>query len=173
MKRMMIFLTIALLAAATVFAGNPDSKRGKRGMRGLDLTEEQRSQIADLKLNLQKEMTTVRAEVAKIRAELKLAMIADSFDEGKVKNLHGKLSDLRSEMSLKRLMNKRAVRDLLTPEQRKKFDMRILSERGKRGGKKGKGLRGGKRFKRGMQGQQAPESRLMEGEAGESEYSEI
>ena len=53
MKRMMIFLMIALLAAATAFAGNPDTKRGKRGMRGLDLTEEQRSQIADLKLNLQ------------------------------------------------------------------------------------------------------------------------
>ena len=100
MKRMMIFLMIALLAAATAFAGNPDTKRGKRGMRGLDLTEEQRSQIADLKLNLQKEMTTVRAEVAKIRAELKLAMVADNFNEGEVKNLHGKLSDLRSEMIL-------------------------------------------------------------------------
>lgn len=173
MKRMIIFLMVALLAAATAFAGNPDTKRGKRGMRGLDLTEEQRSQIADLKLNLQKEMTTVRAEVAQIRAELKLAMIADRFDEGKVKNLHGKLSDLRSEMSLKKLMNKRAVRDLLTPDQRKKFDMRILSERGKRGGKKGKGMRSGKRLKRGMKGQKAPETGLMEGAENESEYSEI
>lgn len=173
MKRMIIFLMVALLVAATAFAGNPETKRGKRGMKGLDLTEEQRSQIADLKLSMQKEMITVRAEVAKVRAELKLAMVADNFDEGKVKSLHGKLSDLRSEMSLKKLMNKRAVRDLLTPEQRKKFDMRILSERGKRGGKKGKGMRGGKRFKRGMKGQQAPETGLMEGAENEAEYSEI
>ncbi|MGH1363501.1 MAG: Spy/CpxP family protein refolding chaperone [Calditrichia bacterium] len=174
MKRALILAITLLLATAVVFAGNPDKKRGKHGLRGLDLTEEQRSQVADLRLDMQKEMITVRAQVAGLRAELKLAMVADKFDEGKVKNLHGKLSELRAKMSLKKLMNKRAVRDLLTPDQQKKFDMKMLSERGQRGGKKGKGMRGGKRGKRGryhgeVQGAEAPE----QAEESEADWSQI
>jgi len=174
MKRALILTVTLLLATAVVFAGNPDTKRGKRGLKGLDLTEEQRSKIADLRLDMQKEMTTVRAQAASLRAELKLAMVADKFDEGKVKNLHGKLSELRAKMSLKKLMNKRAVRNLLTPEQQKKFDMKMLSERGKRVGKRGKGMREGKRGKRGrfhgeMQGAEAPEH----AEETEADWSQI
>jgi hypothetical protein len=41
--------------------------------------------------------------------------------------MQGEISKLRSELAMKMVLHQRAVRDLLTTEQKKKFDEHILS----------------------------------------------
>jgi Spy/CpxP family protein refolding chaperone len=64
-------------------------------------------------------------------------MTADKFDEGKVKKIITQQSDVKKEIQIKRALHQREVRNLLTPEQQKKFDLHLLSkgERGKKGGR--------------------------------------
>ncbi|RMI08900.1 MAG: periplasmic heavy metal sensor [Calditrichaeota bacterium] len=146
--RMLIAGLIGLLITAFggVVLAQPEHDRPMdhhRLGRMLDLSEEQRAKMMDMHLQLKKEMLPLKAELKQLRAELKLALTSDSYDEGKVQKLLDKMASLRKEMALKRIRNQRAVRDMLTPEQRKKFDMFILSGHGKRGHRPG--FRGGPR----------------------------
>jgi Spy/CpxP family protein refolding chaperone len=61
-------------------------------------------------------------------------MTANNFDEGKVKKIVSNLTELEEEIRVKRLLNQRDIRDLLTAEQKQKFDLFTLSRdgRGKR-----------------------------------------
>lgn len=115
-------------------------------MGGMKLTDEQQSKIQDLHLAHQKEVLPLRSELQKQHANLKLELTADKFNESKVKSLQGEISKLMNEMSTKMILHRRAVRDLLTPEQRKHFDQRILS-----GGPMGpgQGMRQGAMMRRG------------------------
>ena len=69
----------------------------------------------------------------------KLTKVMDKFNESKVKSIQGEISKVMNEMASKMILHQRAVRDLLTPEQKKQFDERILSGgmMGNRGGMRG------------------------------------
>jgi Spy/CpxP family protein refolding chaperone len=95
--------------------------------RILDLSDEQKSQMLDLHLQLEKEVLPLQSEIEKLHADLKGEMIAEKFNEASVKKLLDRISDLRQNIQYKRIMNQRAVRDLLTADQKKKFDLHILS----------------------------------------------
>ena len=125
------------------------------------LSDEQRTKIQDLGLAHQKELVPLRAELQKQHANMKLEMTADKFNEGKVKSIQGEVAKLMGDIALKTALHQRAVRDLLTPDQKKQFDQRILSGgtmggRGPMGGGvmgKGKMMgRGGMTGKGGMMG---------------------
>jgi len=114
--------------------GNMGGKMGgmMNGSQGgpmafLKLTDEQKTKVQDLALAHQKDVIAVRAELQKQQAALKLEITADKFNEGKVKSIQGEISKLRSEMAAKMVVHQRAVRDLLTPEQKKQFDQHILA----------------------------------------------
>jgi Spy/CpxP family protein refolding chaperone len=116
-------------------------KGGPGGMMGFpNLTDEQRTKIQDLRLAHQKEMIPLRSDLQKLHANMKLELTADKFNESKVKSIQGDISKAMNEIASKMILHQRAVRDLLTPEQRKHFDTRILS-----GGMMGNGggMRGG------------------------------
>ena len=98
---------------------------GPMGM--LNLTDEQKAKMQDLRLAHQKEVIPLRSELQKQVASLKLEITADKFNESKVKSMQGEISKLRSELAMKMVLHQRAVRDLLTTEQKKKFDEHILS----------------------------------------------
>ena len=97
-------------------------------MAALDLTDEQLAKIQDLELKLEKEIIPLRSQLPSIEADLKQELVADQFNQIKVKNLIDQKAKILSEIELKQLLNQRAVRDLLTPEQRKKFDLHALKE---------------------------------------------
>lgn len=124
---------------------------GQQGapMAFLKLTDEQRTKIQDLGLAHQKELVSLRAELQKQHANMKLEMTADKFNEGKVKSIQGEVTKLMGDIAMKTALHQRAVRDLLTPEQKKQFDQRILS-----GGMMGGGgpMGGGMKGKGGMMG---------------------
>lgn len=148
-------LTTALLVGILVLAGTVQAQRpmGQR-MNGacmtvLDLTDDQQAKVTDLRLQHEKEALPLRSDMDRLRGELRLEMTADNFNEGKVKKLVGEMSTIREKLQLKRLSHQRAVRDLLTPEQQKQFDLHILSGRG-HGGMDGRGNRVGRPGRGGM-----------------------
>jgi Spy/CpxP family protein refolding chaperone len=164
MKRMtavLLILTLVLSVLAfaqqepqkapTPSAGKMEKKKMMQGMmqrRGapgammgvMKLTDEQKAKMQDLRLAHQREMIPLRSDLQKLHASMKLEITADKFNESKVKSLQGDISKVMNEIASKTILHQRAVRDLLTPEQRKQFDARILS-----GGMMGdgKGVRGG------------------------------
>jgi Spy/CpxP family protein refolding chaperone len=112
-------------------AQHPDAPHRMGQMaRMLVLTEEQQSQILDMKLKLKREMAPLQSDIDKLRSELKLEMTAVKFNEGKIKKLVKDISDKQQKLKLTRIEHHRAVRDMLTPNQQKKFDMHVLSEKG-------------------------------------------
>jgi len=96
-------------------------------MAFLKLTDEQKAKVQDLALAHQKEMIAARAELQKQHAAMKLEVTAEKFNESKVKSIQGEISKLTSEIAMKTVLHQRAVRDLLTPEQKKQFDQHMLS----------------------------------------------
>jgi Spy/CpxP family protein refolding chaperone len=133
-KKIILFgLTILLTTVGMLTAGPRRDGDGPRHMmRMLDLTETQESQILDLKLEHEKQVLPVKTKLKELRTQMKLEMTAENFDEKKVSKLMDQMSDIQKEIHLKRVIHQRAVRDILTEEQKKKFDLHILS-RGKRG----------------------------------------
>ncbi len=91
------------------------------------LTPEQQTKMQDLRLAHQKEMLPLHTQLQKLQADLKLEITADKVNESKVKSMQGEISKLTGDLAGKRFAHMRAVRDILTPEQKKKFDERILS----------------------------------------------
>ena len=103
-----------------------------------NLMPEQQTKMQDLRLAHQKEMLPLHTQLQKLHADMKLEMTADKVNEGKVKSLQGDISKLTSDLASKKFVHMRAMRDILTPDQKKKFDERILS-----GGMMGPGGNGG------------------------------
>lgn len=134
MNRKMLFTAFTVLLALTVSMFAQPPRMGKMKHPGwqhaLQLTEEQQTQMQDLQLKFQKEILPLRTQLQKLRADLKLAITSDSYDEGKVNKIIQQMENVRTEIQKKRIAHQRAVRKLLTPEQQKKFDLHILKGKG-------------------------------------------
>ena len=130
--------------------GMMQGKSRQGAMMGMmKLTDEQKAKIQDLRLAHQKEMIPLRADLQKLKASMKLEITADKFNVGKVKSIQADISKVMNEIASKTILHGRAVRDLLTPEQKKQFDARILSG-GRMGGRQpmGRGMMRGGRMNR-------------------------
>lgn len=135
MKRYYIFAIVAvglILSSLFVYA-QPDEEGDPQPMRRmgkmLDLTEEQQSKMQDLRLNFEKEKLPVQSKIHELRDGLKLEMIKDNYDQKKVDQMLDQIESARKEMDKLRINHMRSVRNILNDDQKKKFDMHILSER--------------------------------------------
>jgi Spy/CpxP family protein refolding chaperone len=97
-------------------------------MAALDLTDEQQAKIQDLELKLEKEILPLRSQMPLIEANLKQELVADQFNQAKVKSLIDQKAKILAEIELKQLHHQRSIRDLLTPEQQKQFDLHTLKD---------------------------------------------
>ena len=142
MKRYILFaLIFAVLLNLQLLYAQPRDKdgppRGDRMGKMLNLSDEQKSKIEDLRLNFEKEKLPLQSKMHELKNNLKLEMTKDNFDEKKVDQILGQMASLRTEMQKKRINHMRSVRNLLTAEQKKKFDMHILSDHKFVGGHRG------------------------------------
>lgn len=140
-EKMFIFSLIGLFLLTSGLLAQPRGKTRKSGprmMQVLDLTAEQETKMQEIRLKFRKETLPLRTKLQSLRGDLKLEMTAEKFDEGKVEKIVEQMQEVRTEMQMKRILHKQAVREILTPEQRVKFDLHILSENGP-----GKGRRPG------------------------------
>ncbi len=94
----------------------------------LNLSEEQESKITDLHLNLRKEILPLQNKLDQLRDDLKMEIVSDNFSETRVKKLIEEMANIEKDIQFKRIMNQKAVRDLLTAEQKKKYDIFLLSK---------------------------------------------
>jgi Spy/CpxP family protein refolding chaperone len=135
MKRYYLFVII-LVASMLIFQfvyaqpddeGNPPpmNRMGKM----LNLTDEQQSQIEDLRLNFEKEKLPLQSKIHELRTGLKLELTKDNYDEKKVNQMLDQIESVRKELHKKRINHMRSVRNILNDDQKKKFDMHILSNR--------------------------------------------
>lgn len=129
--KVFVLLIIASLVIATgLLAQRPDRPMQPRPgrMAMLDLTDEQEAKIRDLELKLEKEIMPLRSQIPALEANLKQELVADQFNQSKVKSLIEQKAKIQSEIDLKQLLHQRAIRDLLTPEQQRQFDLQVLKD---------------------------------------------
>ena len=117
---------------------------GQRLMEALDLTDEQVEQLKDHRLKQHKERINLRAEMATLKVDLAEALDEDKIDRGKVERLAKRIGEQHAKQILLRAEGVEYMRDVLTPEQLKKWKAgRLLfGGPGMHGDLDGKGHRG-------------------------------
>ena len=94
--------------------------------KGMDFTDDQQAKIADLRLKLQKEMLPLRTELQSKVAEIQLMKTENAPSLNKIDKLIDDAQEVRAKMAKAKVRHQLEVRKLLTPEQQKKFDSRML-----------------------------------------------
>jgi len=134
MNKLILLVVGFFLWSNPVFSHPEDAAKTKRNMaRNLELSTEQESKISDLRLQFKKEIMPLDSEIDQLRSEINLELTSDNFSESKVKKLTEDMARLQKDLEFKRILHQRAIRDLLTAEQKKKFDLHLLSQREFRG----------------------------------------
>lgn len=107
--------------------------QGKMGMGWMStLTHEQRMRLNQMHLELKKTLLPLKAAKAAKKAELSLLLTQDKPDRKAIHRKIQEIAALKQKMMEKKMAHKLEVREMLTPDQRRLFDMHLLrnAERG-------------------------------------------
>jgi Spy/CpxP family protein refolding chaperone len=114
--------------------------RHKAWDKDLDLTKEQRETITDVRTEFQKQAIDMRADMQKLRLDLQEQIREDKPNRKAIEATVDKITAQQNTMMKARVKTHLDVREVLTPEQREKFDARSW----KQGMGKGRGRRPGR-----------------------------
>ncbi len=158
MRKFALIAVGLLLIAGTAYSEKPEEMEGHEGMmghhpgmgmmgrggmemmnddgpgpmmgllRGIELTDEQRATLDKMRLDNERKMIERRSTMVDLGGKLKLAITADKFSQKDVDEIAAKMGKFHEEGITMHVANVRAIRDILTPEQRVRFDQNILSE---------------------------------------------
>ncbi len=138
MKKLTVaILSIVLVAMGAMFivaqtADKPEGKRGfgkkgfgKRGgqammFRGLDLTEEQKAQMKQIRQSNRETIKPIREQMKANRQRLAELSANGNFDQAQVQALAAQQGSLSSQMIVERERVKSQIFQILTPEQKAK-----------------------------------------------------
>jgi Spy/CpxP family protein refolding chaperone len=112
-----LFMAGSLMAQAP---GPPASAQGGSG--ALNLTEDQEKQIQELKTGLHKAVTPLRSRLHVMEAELQALSVAESPDEVAISRKIEEMGKLRIQIQKLEVLNRVKIRNLLTDEQKVRFD---------------------------------------------------
>jgi protein CpxP len=119
------------------------SVQGGPILRGLDLTEEQRDKLFELRHAQAPKMRELGKTAREARRELRAMSMSDRFDEARAKELADKASQASAGMALLRAQLGNETYKILTPEQREKLAKRAeMHKRGPKGPRGGEEARG-------------------------------
>jgi len=116
------------------YGNEPDP--GTRIETLLDLSDEQKEKIEKLHLDLQKETLPVRNKIREKNAQLN-TLVTEEAGQPKINTLIEEIGDLRTEFQKSRMNTHLKVRELLTDEQKVKFDNHFLNRFGRGGSMRG------------------------------------
>lgn len=117
-----------------------------------DLTEQQKSQIQELRVDQMKQMTSFRNQLMEKRARLRTLQTQDNPDMNAINNAIEEMGEIRTNMHNARAEHRQEVRKLLNEEQQAFYDARMMHRHGKFSGRRGgQHPRGGMRPGRGFQ----------------------
>ena len=137
-----LIMCLPLMAFAQPMAGPHAAMQGKMHDE-LNLTDQQQTQIEALALAHQKQMLTLNNQLRDLRTQMKLLITKDNPSTADVKKLADQIGQTTSQIAQEKANHKISVRNVLTAEQKVKFDMMTL--------------KGGDRMGRGGRGMNAPE----------------
>ena len=101
--------------------GRAPQERGKQILKELNLTAEQESKINELRQRDEETMRANKQAIENAKRKMESAINNPATSEEELRTLSNELEKARSEMKTARFDHMMAIRDLLTPEQRKKF----------------------------------------------------
>lgn len=116
--------------------GNHEGHGGDRMMhvmKKLDLSQEQRELVRNIKRDSRDQMESKRDEMFDIRQALQKQVSADTYDAAKVRELADAKSKIMADITVQRIETMQKVRQQLTPEQLEEFD-EMKEHRSNRGG---------------------------------------
>ena len=93
----------------------------------LNLTEDQKSQMATLRLDLQKKILPLRTDIQGKMTEIRLLKAESNPGLKKIDKLIEEKGKIRTEIQKLRTRHQLDVKKLLTPEQQKIYDNRMLN----------------------------------------------
>jgi Spy/CpxP family protein refolding chaperone len=125
MKKLMIVLTALFLVTAFVMPADAMRGGGKgccngndlSGVPGLNLTAEQKTKIADLRVAYMKDIKPIKDKTHSKAGDLKLLWLEKSPDEAKIRATEKEIRALRDQMQDKSTDYRWATYKILTPEQ--------------------------------------------------------
>jgi Spy/CpxP family protein refolding chaperone len=130
------FLSVTLVStlSAQPHRGLAAMSRGHHEMmaKGLNLSDEQKSKMADLRLAFQKEILPLRTELQGKITEIRLLKTEDQPNINKIDQAIEQAEKIRTKIQKARVRHQLEVRKILTPEQQKLWDSRTLQGRGQR-----------------------------------------
>lgn len=101
----------------------------------LDLSDEQKEKIEEIKLALSKESIQRQNKLREMEAQLTTSLTQDNVDKSKLNNLIDEIGKLKTESRKDRVEVQLKIRDLLTEKQKIIFDQHKSKRSGKRGHK--------------------------------------
>ncbi len=104
--------------------GDRHDWRGERGLRGLNLTQEQRDQIFEITYAQQPALRDLRKQLRAGRQALGEAATAKVFDKEKVQALADEQAKREAQMIVMRTETRNKIYQLLTDEQREQLTQR-------------------------------------------------
>jgi len=139
LSTVMVALSIMIFATAVFAQGQPMWR-----MEGLNLNDEQKAKMAELRVKNQIEMVELRAEVKKLHLMIKQELMKPEPSKKQILALVDKINAVKEKIATKRVEHLFKVKSILTPEQWKVFVSRFhLCGDGMHGGKGcGGGCRG-------------------------------
>lgn len=142
MKRILLVTLITFLAVTNFYAKKPGRAKdfdmpmmsgfGLNWLEKIDelkLTDEQLEKIRKLKVDTEKEIISLGAELRKSEIDLREKLISDNIDENDVKNLIKKINEYRGKIFEKLTLARIESWKLLTPDQKKIAKSYLLRSR--------------------------------------------
>ena len=145
-KKGFLSAAVVLILISRVFGQANDFPRGIRPFHGLDLTEEQSERIEAFHTEAMQETLPLQTKLKTLRAELDELLIVDMPNRRAIEEKVDEMSALRTTVQKRHIDTRLAIREMLTDEQRTKFDaMRMHRPHGGSMRHGGRGRRGGMR----------------------------
>lgn len=98
-------------------------------MRGLELDEEQQTQLRERRSEYRHQQFPRKAEMMDLREEMHALMHAERPDPDAVREVHGRMADLHGDMLAERIRLRNDLQDMLTDEQRHRMRERMQQPR--------------------------------------------
>jgi Spy/CpxP family protein refolding chaperone len=167
MKRILAFMLASILLVGTGSAlaqppsdeDTPQAPHAKPLIGRLNLNDQQKKQVEQLRFDMQKQLIGVRGKLETARLELRELLSADNPDKAAIEKKMNEIAQIRVQKESVRLDHWFQVSKLLTPEQQKVWKevlkhpfrdrarawmgQRMRDGRGPRGGQSFMGRRGG------------------------------
>jgi len=140
MKQLVLSLAIIGLMTAIGFAQEPPPPPGEAGMApdveiekvimrecGMaDLSAEQKEGMEAARLEAQKTIIPIKADIELKQIDLKTEMKKDKIDRAKIMKIAKEINDLEWKIKQADIDQKIKIHSLLTPEQREKMKMKMM-----------------------------------------------